>query len=98
MVAVIDYDAGNIRSVEKAIVSLGGCVKVTRQRQEILSANHIILPGVGSFGDAMGKLHKYGLTDVIREAVSRNIPLPPAVRRAGPRRPRRRAACCAKTR
>ncbi len=74
MVAVIDYDAGNIRSVEKAIVSLGGCVKVTRQRQEILSANHIILPGVGSFGDAMGKLHKYGLTDVIREAVSRNIP------------------------
>ena len=57
MVAVIDYDAGNIRSVEKAIVSLGGCAEVTRQRQEILSADHIILPGVGSFGDAMGKLH-----------------------------------------
>lgn len=55
MVAVIDYDAGNIRSVEKAIVSLGGCAEVTRQRQEILSADHIILPGVGSFGDAMGK-------------------------------------------
>lgn len=74
MVAVIDYDAGNIRSVEKAIASLGGCVKVTRQRQEILSADHIILPGVGSFGDAMGKLHKYGLVEVIKEAVSRNIP------------------------
>ena len=75
MVAVIDYDAGNIRSVEKAIVSLGGCAEVTRQRQEILSADHIILPGVGSFGDAMGKLHKYGLVEVIKEAVSRGIPL-----------------------
>lgn len=75
MVAVIDYDAGNIRSVEKAISSLGGSVKVTRVREEILSADHIILPGVGAFGDAMGKLHKYGLVDVIREAASSNIPL-----------------------
>lgn len=74
MVAVIDYDAGNIRSVEKAIASLGGVGRVTREKEEILSADHVILPGVGSFGDAMGKLHKYGLTDVIREVVRREIP------------------------
>lgn len=74
MVAIIDYDAGNIRSVEKAILALGRQVKVTREREEILSADHIILPGVGAFGDAMEKLHRYGLVDVITEAVMRNIP------------------------
>lgn len=74
MVAVIDYDAGNIRSVEKAILSLGEEVKVTRERREILLADHIILPGVGAFGDAMEKLHGYGLTDVIGEAVGEGIP------------------------
>ena len=74
MVAIIDYDAGNIRSVEKAILALGGQVKVTREREEILSADHIILPGVGAFGAAMEKLHRYGLVDVITEAVMRNIP------------------------
>ena len=74
MVAIIDYDAGNIRSLEKAILALGGQVKVTREREEILSADHIILPGVGAFGDAMEKLHRYGLVDVITEAVMRNIP------------------------
>ena len=65
MVAIIDYDAGNIRSVEKAVSLLGEDVKVTRERGEILSADHIILPGVGAFGDAMEKLHSYGLTEVI---------------------------------
>lgn len=74
MVAIIDYDAGNIRSVEKAVASLGGIVRVTREKEEILSADHVILPGVGSFGDAMGKLRKYGLTDVIGEVVRRKIP------------------------
>lgn len=74
MVSIIDYDAGNIRSVEKAVISLGGEARVTREREEILSADHIILPGVGAFGDAMGKLHSYGLTEVIGEAVGRGIP------------------------
>lgn len=74
MVAVIDYDAGNIKSVEKAVTSLGGSVKVTRDAEEILTADHVILPGVGSFGDAMEKLHKYGLTDVIEEVIRKNIP------------------------
>ena len=74
MVAIIDYDAGNIKSVEKAIQFLGKEAVITRNPEEILSASHVILPGVGAFGDAMEKLHKYGLVPVIYEVVERNIP------------------------
>ncbi len=74
MIAIIDYDAGNIKSVEKALLFLGAEVVLTRNAEEILRADHIILPGVGAFGDAMEKLHRYGLVDVIREAVKRGIP------------------------
>lgn len=74
MVAIIDYDAGNIKSVEKAVIALGHEAVVTREREEILSAQHVILPGVGSFGDAMAKLEQYNLVDVIREVVERKIP------------------------
>ena len=74
MVAVIDYDAGNIKSVEKAVMALGGDVKITRRRDEIFSADHIILPGVGSFGEAMDKLHEYDLVEVIKEVIHRQIP------------------------
>lgn len=74
MVAIIDYDAGNIRSVEKAARLLGHEAVVTRKREEILSADHVILPGVGAFGDAMDKLHRYGLVSVIRETVEEGIP------------------------
>ena len=48
MIAIIDYDAGNLRSVEKALVSLGASPVVTRDAQEILEADHVILPGVGA--------------------------------------------------
>lgn len=74
MIAVIDYDAGNIKSVEKALIYLGEEVKITREKEEILSADGVILPGVGAFGDAMEKLYAYGLVEVIREVVSRKIP------------------------
>ncbi|MCM1038678.1 MAG: imidazole glycerol phosphate synthase subunit HisH [Ruminococcus sp.] len=74
MVAVIDYDAGNIKSVEKAVMALGKDVKVSRDANEILAAEHVILPGVGAFGDAMGKLHKYGLTDVIYRVIEKKTP------------------------
>ena len=74
MIAIIDYDAGNIKSVEKALKRLGQDVKVTRDREEILHADKVILPGVGSFGDAMEKLVNYGLKDVIYEVVDKNIP------------------------
>lgn len=74
MVAIIDYDAGNIRSVEKAVALLGHEAVVTGDREAILSADHVILPGVGAFGDAMDKLQGSGLTEVIREAVNRKLP------------------------
>lgn len=74
MVAIIDYDAGNIRSVEKAVTLLGHEAVVTRKREIILSADHVILPGVGAFGDAMAKLKTYELVDTIRDAVDRKLP------------------------
>ena len=61
MVAIIDYDAGNIKSVEKAMKLLKQEVVVTRDPETILSADKVILPGVGSFGDAMGKIRQYDL-------------------------------------
>ena len=74
MVAINDYEAGNIRSVEKAIASLGYEAAVTRDADTILTADHVILPGVGAFGDAMDKLSSYGLVDVIRTVSCREIP------------------------
>ena len=67
MIAIIDYDAGNIKSVEKALHYLGEETTVTRDPQTLLNADKVILPGVGSFGQAMENLHTYGLI--------RNIPL-----------------------
>ena len=74
MIAMIDYDAGNIKSVEKAMELLGQEVVLTRDPQILLSADHVILPGVGSFGDAMEKLRKYDLVPVIHEIVENGIP------------------------
>lgn len=74
MIAVIDYDAGNIKSVEKALLFLGERVAVTRDAEAILGAEGVILPGVGAFGDAMGKLHGYGLVEVIRKCVAQGTP------------------------
>lgn len=74
MIAIIDYDAGNIKSVEKALNYLGEEVKITRNREEILAADGVILPGVGAFGDAMEKLHTYGLVEVIREVAAQGKP------------------------
>ncbi len=74
MIAIIDYDAGNIKSVEKALQYLSQDVIVTRDPESILSADKVILPGVGSFGDAMEKLHQYGLVDVIKQVVAKKTP------------------------
>ena len=74
MIAIIDYDAGNLRSVEKALLALGGDPVITRDKEMILAADKVILPGVGSFGDAMEKLHQYGLVDVIHQVVEKGTP------------------------
>ncbi|MCQ2550161.1 MAG: imidazole glycerol phosphate synthase subunit HisH [Lachnospiraceae bacterium] len=74
MVAIIDYDAGNIKSVEKALQYLGQEVIVTRSDKEILSADAVILPGVGAFGDAMRKLQNYNLIPVIHQVIDHGTP------------------------
>ncbi len=74
MIAIIDYDAGNLKSVEKALLHIGESCIVTRDRKEILQADKVILPGVGAYGDAMENLKKFDLVDVIKETVARNKP------------------------
>lgn len=74
MVAIIDYDAGNLKSVEKALLSMGEECVITNNRKEILTADHVILPGVGAFGDAMAKLKKLELDKVIHEVAEQKTP------------------------
>ncbi len=74
MTAIIDYDAGNLRSVEKALLALGDAPVITRDPEEILAADRVILPGVGAFGDAMEKLGQYGLVEVIRQVAKKQTP------------------------
>lgn len=74
MIAIIDYDAGNIKSVEKALSALGERTIVTRDSGEILSADGVILPGVGAFGDAMERLESYGLVETIQQVAQRQMP------------------------
>lgn len=74
MVSIIDYDAGNIRSVEKAVQFLGEEAAITRDSEQILNSSHVILPGVGAFGDAMEKIRQYGLEETIHQVVKKGIP------------------------
>ncbi len=74
MIAIIDYNAGNLKSVEKALLSMGEECTITRDRHEILNADRVILPGVGAFGDAMNQLKKYELDKVIHEVADSGIP------------------------
>lgn len=74
MIAIIDYDAGNLKSVEKALISLGENPVVSRDPEVILKADKVILPGVGSFKEAMERLKEYKLVDVIHEVVKMEKP------------------------
>ena len=74
MIAIIDYDAGNIKSVEKAMNYLGQEAVITRDRDVILASDKVILPGVGAFGDAMEKIKEYHLTNVIYDVVEQKKP------------------------
>ena len=71
MIGIIDYDAGNIKSVEKALHYIGEETVVSRDPQVLLNADKVILPGVGSFGDAMNNLNKFGLVSVISSTVTK---------------------------
>lgn len=74
MIALIDYDAGNIRSVEKALLALRQDVCITGDAEKIMSADRVILPGVGAFGDAMENIYRTGLDQVIRRVVDEGKP------------------------
>ena len=74
MIAIIDYDAGNLKSVEKALIKAGAEPVVTRDADLILQADKVILPGVGAFGEAMEKLNSFGLVDTIYKVVEKGTP------------------------
>lgn len=74
MIAIMDYDAGNLKSVQKAFAFLGQECVVTRDRKEILDADKVVLPGVGAFGEAMGQLKRYELDKVIYELKEKGTP------------------------
>lgn len=74
MIAIIDYDAGNIKSVEKALQFIGEETVVSRDRDEILAADKVVLPGVGAFGDAMQKLKDYNLVNTIYDVTEKKTP------------------------
>ena len=74
MIAIVDYDAGNIKSVEKALHFLGREALVTGDSEEILRADKVILPGVGAFGDAMDTIRGRGLDKVLRKVAENGTP------------------------
>ncbi len=74
MISIIDYDAGNIKSVEKAFEYLGEKAVITRDRDIILSSDKVVLPGVGNFGDAMDKIREYKLENVIYDVIDKKTP------------------------
>lgn len=74
MIAIIDYGAGNLQSVQKALSFIGAESVITSDKKEISAADGVILPGVGSFGDSMNSLIKRGLPEIIREAAASGVP------------------------
>ncbi len=73
-IAVVDYDSGNVKSVCKAIEYLGNEVVLTNKMRDIINADGIVLPGVGAFGDCMGKLKKYGVVEVLKDEIAADKP------------------------
>ena len=74
MIAIIDYDAGNLKSVEKALKYIGEEAIITREKDAILGADKVILPGAGAYGDAMEKLLRYDLIDTIKQVTAKGTP------------------------
>jgi glutamine amidotransferase len=74
VITVIDYGAGNVRSVVKALEAVGACVTVTNEPAEVLTADRVVLPGVGAFGDCMASLRRHGLVEAVQQMVHRGRP------------------------
>ena len=69
MIALIDYDSGNLRSVQKALLKAGGDVRIVRRPDEMTAAGAVVLPGVGAFDDCVNAMRKQVLLDAIREFI-----------------------------
>ena len=67
MIAIIDYGAGNIQSVCKALRHIGCECFITNKREEILAADGAVLPGVGSFGDTVDNMERLGIRETVKE-------------------------------
>jgi len=74
MIAIIDYKAGNLRSVERALRGLGFECRITHERAEILAADRVVFPGVGAAGRAMADLRQLGLDQVLSQALDDGLP------------------------
>jgi len=74
MIAIIDYKAGNLRSVERALKKLGFDCRITLDREEILAADRVVFPGVGAAGKAMADLRHLGLDGVLKRVFENGTP------------------------
>lgn len=74
MIAIVDYGMGNLRSVSKAFEAAGHQAVVTRDKRVINNASHVVLPGVGAFGDCMANLEKFELAEAIRSTIQSGKP------------------------
>ena len=75
MIAIVDYGVGNLFSLSHSLMTVGAEVVVTGDAKAILRADHVVLPGVGAFGDAAKKLRETGLDEVVKEVAGRGIPV-----------------------
>ena len=75
MIAIVDYGVGNLFSLSHSLTAVGARPLVTSRAEDILAADHVILPGVGAFGDAADKLRATGLDAAVRESARRGVPL-----------------------
>ena len=74
MITIVDYQMGNLRSVQKAIERVGGSARISCDPKEIADAEKLVLPGVGAFGDAMAEINRRGLADPIRDFIKSDRP------------------------
>ncbi len=74
MIAIIDYGAGNLRSVAKAVAKLGYQAEITSESQKVLDADIVILPGVGAAGDTMESLRQLGMIETIKRVIVESRP------------------------
>ena len=75
MIAIVDYGVGNLFSLSHSLITIGAQPLITGRADDILAADHVILPGVGAFGDAADKLRRTGLDEAVRESAARGVPL-----------------------